>query len=112
LKSAKLPFIIYMNNIEYTSEKKGVKPHKAAFKSGKLYLTISAYDIRERVSGKEREKGISSEDVALEFPGDPGVQVKCITSWSKRDNEKFTMKFEVEADKVEKRALLNTVGDE
>jgi hypothetical protein len=105
LKSAKLPFIVYMNNIEYTGEKKGVKPHKAVFESGKLRLTISAYDIRERVSGEEKEKGISSEDVTLEFYGDLDVQVKGTISWNKGDDKRFTMEFEVEADKVKKSII-------
>jgi hypothetical protein len=105
LKSAKLPFIIYMNNIEYTGVQKGVKPHKAVIEGNKLRLTISAYDIREQVSSEEKEKGISSVDVTLEFPGDPGVQVKGVTSWSKRDDKKFTMEFEVEVDKVKKSII-------
>ena len=105
LKSAKPPFIIYMNNIEYTGEKKGVKPHKAVIEGNKIRLTISAYDIRERVSSEEKKKGISSEDMTLEFPGDPGVQVKGTISWSKGDDKRFTMEFEVEADKVKKSII-------
>ena len=105
LNSAKLPFIIYMNNIEYTGPQRGVKPHKAVIEGNKLRLTISAYDIREQVSSEERKKGISGEDMTLEFPGDPGVQVKGVTSWSKRDDKKFTMEFEVEADKVKKSII-------
>gem|GEM_PF-4739074 len=45
-----------------------MKPHKAVIQSNKLRLTISAYDIREQVSNKEREKGVSSEDLTQEFP--------------------------------------------
>ena len=105
LKSAKLPFIIYMNNIEYADEKKGVKPHEAVIEGNKLRLTISAYDIREQISSEEKEKGISGIDVTLEFPGDPGVQVKGVTSWSERDDKKFTMEFEVEVDKVKKSII-------
>jgi len=105
LKSAKLPFIIYMNNIEYAGEKRGVKPHKAVIEGDNLRLTISAYDIRGQVSSEEKKKGISGIDVTLEFPGDPGVQMKGVTSWSKRDDKKFTMEFEVEADKVKKSII-------
>ena len=105
LKSAKLPFIIYMNNIEYTGSHRGVKPHKAVNEGNKLRLTISAYDIREQVSSEERKKGIGGEDMTLEFPGDPGVQVKGVTSESKRGDRKFTMEFEVEADKVKKSII-------
>ena len=105
LKSAKLPFIIYMNNIEYTGAQRGVKPHKAVIEGTKLRLTISAYDIRERVSSEEKEKGISSEDMTLEFPRDPGVQVKGTISWNKGDDKRFTMEFEVDAGKVEKSII-------
>jgi hypothetical protein len=105
LKSARLPFIIYMNNIEYTGAQRGVKPHKAVIEGNKLRLTISAYDVREQVSSEERKKGIGGEDMTLEFPGDPGVQVKGVTSWSKRGDKKFTIEFEVEADKVKKSII-------
>jgi hypothetical protein len=71
----------------------------------KLRLTISAYDIRERVSSEEKKKGISSEGMTLEFPGDPGVQVKGTISWSKGDDKRFTMEFEVDAGKVEKSII-------
>jgi hypothetical protein len=111
LKSAKPPFIIYMNNIEYSGEKRGVRPHKAVIEGNKLRLTIPAYDIRERVSSEEKEKGISSEDMTLESPRDPGVQVKGTISWNKGDDKRFTMEFEVEADKV-KESIIGYGGEQ
>ena len=105
LKSAKLLFIIYMNNIEYTGAQRGVKSHKAVIEGNKLRLTISAYDIREQGSGEGKEKGISGEDMALEFPGDLGVQVKGTISRNRGDDKRFTMEFEVDASKVGKSII-------
>jgi hypothetical protein len=108
LKSLKLPFTIYMNNIVCGGKRRGVKPHEAVVKNGELRLTVTAYDIREQQSKEGKE--VSSEDITLEFLGDLGVQLKGAISRDKNNPRRFTIEFSVEVGRVEKSVIEYSRG--
>jgi hypothetical protein len=103
LKSLKLPFTIYMNNIVCGDKHVGVKPHEVVVKNGELRLTVTAYEIREQESEEGEE--VSSEDITLEFLGAPSVQLKGAISRDKNNPRRFTIEFSVEASRVEKSII-------
>jgi hypothetical protein len=103
LKSLKLPFIIYMNNVVCSDKQVGVKPHEVVIKNGELRLTVKAYDIREQQS--KEGGGVSSEDITLEFLGAPNARLKGTISRDEDNPRRFAIEFSVETSSVEKSII-------
>jgi hypothetical protein len=104
LKSLKLPFAIYINNVVCNDELRGVKPHEATIMNNELHLTIAAYDFSEKPSKRE----ISSENIELEFLGNPETRLKGTVSRDKANPRRFIIEFSIEAGKVEESIIKHS----
>jgi len=78
-----------------------VKLHEAIIRNNELHLTIAAYDFSEKPSKRE----ISSENIELEFLGNPETRLKGTVSRDKANPRRFIIEFSIEASKVEESII-------